>query len=233
MTEISYHHRKQRKRSAGWLWFWLTLLLIFVGIAGFIAWDVLRTRSEQQSGDVLVSQFEVDRPAVQTIQQDTYSFELPADWVEVKRFNNKYDAGITWQATAAKQDNRYLTIYLNKLPTKLPVNRMLPVESIGRSLRHGPISDNCAKYTPGGKVDANAASKARPVIAKWDEVEFICDLPKVFDNVVGTSSSEGINSVSITGPEKGTHKYFFLYTDHNIHPNYEIFLNVIESFRAK
>ena len=109
----------------------------------------------------------------------------------------------------------------------------MPVEAVGSGLRHGSVSDNCAAYTEGGSFQANDALKAKDTPAKWEEVTFLCDLPKVFDNVIGTSSKEGINIVTVVGPKAGKHSYFFVYTDHNAHPNYEIFIDVIKSFKAR
>lgn len=233
MAEQSYHHRRRRKRRAGWLWFWISLIVLILLFVGVFAWDVYRSQSQQQTGEVILSEFEIIETPKRIVDELTYTMKLPSDWEEVGRFDATNQKGVRWQSTKAKFDNRYLTVYVDVIPLSKPVNKLLPIESIGSKLRHGEISDNCAKYTPGGLVDANSALKSKPIIAKWEEVEFLCDLPKVFDNVVGTSSKDGINRVSVKGQNKGLHTYFFEYTDHNIHPDYEIFIDIIESFEAK
>ena len=58
-------------------------------------------------------------------------------------------------------------------------------------------------------------------------------LSKGFDKFIGTSSKEGINIVTVVGPKAGKHSYFFIYTDHNAHPNYEIFIDIVASFKAR
>jgi len=50
-------------------------------------------------------------------------------------------------------------------------------------------------------------------------------------DVVGTSSAEGVNTLGVSGPG-GTHKYFFVYTDHSGEPDYNTFTQALQSFEA-
>jgi hypothetical protein len=52
-------------------------------------------------------------------------------------------------------------------------------------------------------------------------------------DVVGTSSPQEINTVTVTGPSTGTHKYFFVYTDNSAEPDYTIFTDALQSFKAR
>lgn len=233
MDTHSYHHRKIHKHKRRWRWAVLAFVILVSLAGGLIAYDLYRGRSQQQTGKPKISELVVNGGPKITIDEPSFVMQLPADWREVGRVNSQTEYGITWQATKPKEDNRFITVYVDKIPRAKAYNRLLPVEAVGTSLRHGTISDNCAAYTEGGAIDANAALKAKETLAKWEEVAFMCDLPKVFDNVIGTSSKEGINLVTVSGPQGGTHKYFFIYTDHNIHPNYDIFIDSIKSFKAK
>lgn len=233
MVGSSYRYGKKRREKKRWRWAILALILVLLLIGGLIGYDVYKGRSTPQSGAAKTSELAVKGGPKIKINEPTFTLELPADWKETNRIDGEYEYSITWQATKAKADNRFMTIYIDKIPLKKSFNRLLPLAAVGSSLRHGSVSDNCAGYTEGGSQDANSALKAKDTLAKWEEVTFMCDLPKVFDNVVGTSSLEGVNIVSVTGKDAGKHKYFFLYTDHNTRPDYEIFTIIIESFKAK
>lgn len=232
MTDASYHYRKKRREKKRWRWAILAFILLILLVGGLIGYDVYKGQSKPQTGITKTSQLVVDKGPKIKITEPTFSLQLPADWKEVARVKNTAENSITWQATKAKQDNRFMTIFVDTIPRTRAFNRLLPVEAVGSALRHGRVSDNCAAYTEGGSIDANSALHAKDTLAKWEEVTFLCDLPKVFDHVVGTSSLEGINLVTVTGKESGKHSYFFTYTDHNTLENYEIFTETIESFSA-
>lgn len=233
MAELSYHYRKKRKLKKGWRWA-IAIFVLFILLGGaLIAYDIYKNQSKQQTGEAQLSQLNYDAKGPWlTVNEPTFKMQLPGDWREIRRIKNSVENSILWQSTKLKENNRYVTVYIDIIPRQLAVNKLLTVEGVGGEIRHGAISDNCAAYTNGGAIDANAALKSKVTQAKWEEVTFMCDLPKVFDNVVGTSSKEGINIVSVTGEEKGTHKYFFTYTDHNAHPNYDIFTDMLDSFSA-
>ena len=232
--DAHYHYRKKPKVKKGWRRVILLFILLLLIVGGIIGYDIYRGRSRTQTGQVKTTQLTFgNNGPKKSIDEPTFTLQLPADWKETARVNNELEHSITWQATKPKEDNRFITIYVDKIPKTKSFNRLLPLEAVGNGLRHGTVSDNCAAYTAKGSFDAKQAITAKDTPAKWEEVTFLCDLPKVFDNVVGTSSLEGINTLHVTGQMAGTHDYFFLYTDHNVRPNYEIFTQLLESFKAK
>lgn len=234
MSEQSYHYRKKRRLKKKWRWAIVVFVVLLLAIGGFIASDIYRNRSQTATGEAKVTQLTYDNKGPKlTINEPTFTLQVPGDWKEVSRMQTTEQNNITWQATKAKEDNRFMTVYIDKIPRSLAINKLLPLEAVGNKLRHGSISDNCVAYTEGGELNANSALHAKDTPAKWEEVTFMCDLPKFADNVVGTSSREGINYVSVTGKEKGKHSYFFTYTDHNIRPDYSIFIDIVSSFEAK
>ena len=233
MAELSYNYRKKRTFRKKWRVAFAVFVLLLLAIGGGIAYDIYRGQSKPQTGAANISQLTFDKTPKLKITEPTFTLQLPADWKEVNRMQTREQHNITWQATKAKEDNRFMTVYIDILPRSMAVNKLLPLETVGDKLRHGGVSDNCAAYTEGGTLDAQSAAKAKETPAKWEEVTFICDLPRVFDNVVGTSSKEGINLITVTGKEAGKHTYFFTYTDHNVRPDYTIFTDIIESFQAR
>jgi hypothetical protein len=103
---------------------------------------------------------------------------------------------------------------------------LLPIEADGDRLTIlNTVSDNCANFT-GTTVQGKKPDTAP---AKWSGVDFICDLVTYTRNVTGTGSVGTINRVNLTG-EKGSHQYFFVYTDNSSNPDYSIFTRSLQSF---
>lgn len=204
---------------------------VFGGILGFIIWDASKnsqsgqiegsSRSVQQQEDVkaAVSKTNVSEPY--------FSMELPDGWKEAGRVTTTRERSITWQSKIKKEDNRWLKLYIDVIPADTAVNRLLPIDVTGATITYRQLSDNCKNFTT-AKKDVKVPQKS-----KWQDIEFLCDLPNFVQNKVGTGTKGGLNATTITGPEKGKHKYLFVYTDHNIHPDYQLFYDMLESFKAK
>lgn len=234
MDKYHYDHRPGRHRSRQVLIALVIALLIF-GAIGTVVWqDVRKNKPGSALGNThTILQAGQDPVNRLFINEAVFSMELPGDWKELSRKNVPSEHSIAWQSTKKSQDGRSLKLYIDTIPTTLPVNRLLPLSAQGNSLSLGEISENCATFTQGGTLNVNDAAKLKETPAKWNKVDFICDLPRVNDNEVGTGSTEGINTITLTGPSLMTHKYFFMFTDHNIQSNYEIFFNALRSFKAK
>ena len=233
-VRYQYDHKPGRRRRRQVLAVAGLSALILGGVGALVLGDVRKSQSTEVSGkaqtilqanDDSVNRFRVNEPL--------FTLELPGDWKELKRQNDQTENSITWQSTRTSGDGRSLKLYIDTIPTSMAVNRLLPVSAQGSTIVPGDISENCATFTQGGTLNVYEAAKLKETPAKWNKTDFICDLPRVNDNRVGTGSAEGINSVTVTGPTKGAHKYFFLYTEHNIQPNYELLHNALRSFTAK
>jgi len=160
-----------------------------------------------------------------------FSFDLPNDWVAAGHVTTPYNE-YTWNNTSAAQGKgtRALNIYLDAIPTDMVVNRFLGLQSSGaKVVVLGTVSDNCASFTRASKGDPNAQS----VHGKWNGLDFNCDLGNYIRDVVGTGSSDGINTVSLDGPIAGKHSLFFVYTDNTPQPDYSIFTAALSSFSLK
>jgi hypothetical protein len=151
---------------------------------------------------------------------------LPSDWKFISHQTSVYDI-YTWHNTKTDPGVEQLQVYFDTIPPSLGVNRVLPVQANADELTPTTVSDTCANFT-GNKVPGSAKTPA-----KWDGINFLCDLANYERDVVGTSSSAGINTVTLTGPATGAHKLFFTYTDNGATPDFTIFTNAIQSFRLK
>jgi hypothetical protein len=161
------------------------------------------------------------------VQEPLFSVSLPVDWA--KRANKDIPAPTySWVGTAKDDVARWINIYVDAIPTTLAVNRMLPVAGNGAGLSLlANVSDNCTTFT--GAND----SKQISLPAKWQGVTFLCDTGNYIRDVVGTSSAEGINTVTLTSATHGKHRLFFTYTDNSSSPDYAIFTHALTSFRLK
>lgn len=234
MDKYHYDHRPARHRRKQILVVLAIFLLVLGGI-GYLLWQDMHknantavsggTHTILQAGQESVTRLIVNEP--------TFTMELPGDWKELGRKNEVTEHSITWQSTGKNLSGRSLKLYIDTIPSTLSVNRLLPVMVQGNGLTTGEISENCATFTKGGTMNVYDAAKLKDEPAKWNKVDFICDMSRVIDNEVGTGSTEGINTVTVAGPNQKTHKYFFLYTDHNNQSDYEILGNAVRSFKAK
>lgn len=164
--------------------------------------------------------------------EPTFTMKLPSDWKKTSEVDTTTTHSITWAGTSKDDNNRSLTIYIDTIPATMPVNQELPITVHGNQISYALISGNCSDFTPGGTEDVAQAVKLAPKASVWQGVNFICNLPRVVDNQIGTGSAAGVNTFVVTGPKSGTHKYFFLYNDRNIHSDESALYNAIESFRA-
>jgi len=168
---------------------------------------------------------------VQTFNETDFTIQLPNDWKFIVQTTGPYHF-YTWQDNAKYEENRILDLYVDTIPGTA-VNRLQPVSAEGNRLQVGKLSDDCLTFTGPPVSSAQAAQSLPNQLAKWQGINFMCDLSNYNNDAVGTSSPQGINTVTLTGPATGKHSFFFLYVDHNIQPDYTIFTNALESFRVK
>ncbi len=209
---------------------------VLLGIVGaLVLLDIRKNQSDTVAGPgKIVGQVLSDSVQRLTIDQPTYTMELPGSWKELKRVNNDVENSVSWISTTKGDDNRWITLYVDRTPPNIAVNKLLPVRVEGNRLIYGNISDNCAGFTKDGTFNAGQAVKLPPTMAKWQGIDFLCNLPRVVDNETGTGTQgDGLNTTFVTGPKSGKHRYFFVYTDRNIQAKNNVFLDAVDSFRAK
>lgn len=236
MSAPKYRHghgtSKRRPRKALFVMF--GSVIIFLILSGVVLLDLRKNQGTSIKGESrVVSQVLSGNAQGIIINEPFYSFELPSDWKETKRNENAMYDSVTWQATAKDKQNRFLTIYVDRIPTDLAINRIVTVKALGSTINYNDVSDNCANFTVGGTQDGKIVNGAKPLLTKWNKVDFMCNLAQAVDNQIGIGSEGTRNSVTVTGPTKGTHNYFMVYTDRNFQPDYTIFYEVLKSFSAK
>jgi hypothetical protein len=174
---------------------------------------------------------EIPNSETQRFDYETFAFAAPLDWKLIKHETAPYNL-YSYRSSLKNADNRYLDIYIDKIPETMAVNKAITVRPQGKQLAHGLVSENCTTLAA---APAKSASGAKPLsyTAKWDGAEFNCDNDNVMRNVVGTSAPGSVNKVTLAGPTTGSHTVFFVYTDHNATPDYSIIYNILSSFTVK
>lgn len=167
------------------------------------------------------------------INEKDFSLSLPGKWkLTQKDWDARYHAW-QWQLVDAKlAAGRWFRVYEDTIPTDYAYNYMLPVTANGGSLTIGTISGICSDFTTTAQTRTNSSGTIAAV-AKWQQISFYCDYGRQSLQTVGTSSTEAINTISLTGPSGAKHKYFFLYQDNNINPDLGILANILLTFAAK
>jgi hypothetical protein len=156
-----------------------------------------------------------------------FSFNLPIDWKKTGELTTGPYHKFSYQATLKNADNRFLDIYLDSIPADMPVNMEVAVHGNGAHLSHGEVSSNCTEFTN------PTVPKTLKVRAKWDGVDFLCDMDGTTRTIAGTSAPGTINKVSVENVGFTKHDLFFVYEDDNYNPDYGIFYNVLDSFSLK
>jgi hypothetical protein len=166
-------------------------------------------------------------PKKQLVSKPGFQMEIPEGWKETHG-TSSYTM-YSWEGTGKEDSARRVDVYMDTLPATLAVNRLLPLQAQGSGLLPtASVSDNCINFTD--KATANPQTGAAP--AKWSGVSFLCDTANTLRDVVGTGSVEGINSVGVIGASGKMHHVFFVYTDHSAQANYDVFTDMLATFKV-
>ena len=224
-------YRMGTRRKRKWvMWSLIVLGVLAVGLAGgLLVQRLLRAKTTLNQSAAVVTKVKASVVPIKTYDEASFSIDLPNDWKVGERSTAPYNV-YRWQGTSKSHNTTVLEIFQDTIPVNVPVNHVLAVVANGDQITaDGEISDNCANFTK----DTSATPGVNGVHGKWQGVDFLCDLSNTARNVVGTSSTTGINSVSVKGPTNSSHKFFFTFTDHSLSSDYTPFYNALLSFRVK
>lgn len=161
------------------------------------------------------------------VDKPEFKMELPHGWTERKVIASPTGPRYTFSAQTGEA--KVLDIYIDNPPTNLAINRAIVVSAQGSSLTHEYVSENCVNFTdPKAKSAQTGFAPAR-----WQEIDFICDMANYSRQVVGTLSRDGMNQVRTTGLSGTVRKVFMTYTDNDITPNYSVFYDILNSIQFK
>ena len=164
------------------------------------------------------------------VDQPLFTANLPYGWKFISHQTAPYNVYNYQSPTPGTQ---LLSVYIDTLPLTMAVNRVLSVQAQGDQIGHDTVSDNCVNFLTPSALNTPQAQTQKVVDARWQSVEFNCDVGNVVRDVVGTSSSGAINKVILTGSTVGPHALFFTFTDNNGTPDYTVFYGILDSFKLK
>jgi hypothetical protein len=223
-------HRVRERRSKRPLI--VTIILVTLLALAAAAWVYMDTRnsSEVTTSDQtpIVSKLTDDKD-LKVFEGPGYTLELPSDWEPGAKVSNTVLDFVEFKMGKEPKD-RKLTIYKDKLPGDLAMNKLLPVILNKNKLTPGLVSDNCSTFT--GLDVKPGAPKQEKMPSKWQDVAFICDMGNVTRNVIGTGTAEHGIQVPLTGETSGTHTYFFLFNDQNTRADATVLIDAIKTFRV-
>lgn len=219
----------QRHKPRRWLPVLLGLILLLVVIG------TLGAKYYLKSDTTLTQAQPVVRPAVlphaetyQTVKGPAFSMEVPSSWKAVTSLPASPYKIFRWQGTTVNDVQRWTDVYVDTIPDTFAVNHMTPIKANGSEISVlNDTSDNCANFTEA----AQATPKPATAPAKWSGIAFVCDIASTARDVVGTATAESGNAVGLSGAS-GSHRYFFVYTDNSVTPDYSVFSRQLKSFRA-
>jgi hypothetical protein len=223
-------NRKRNHRKATIVASSIVLFLILIALSGVtFAKQFLKPQTNIKQSSAVTTTVTASLPATKVFSEGIFTIQLPADWKLMPGELKPYDI-TRFEVLSDDANDQELDVYQDTIPLNFAVNRVLPISADGNSIMtNGAISDNCANFTKNqsGVVDSNGTP------AKWSGVNFLCDLNNNERDVIGTSSTEGVNLVHLTGTIAGAHTYFFTYTDNSIDPDFTTFYNALTSFHLK
>ena len=205
------------------------LLIIALGSLGFAVWLWIQndiTFKSPQQPDVITSTVNGIQNE-KTFDEQLFKITTPGDWELYQRSTNP--TIYYFRSTAKHIDQRTLVIYIDAQTETYAVNRVFPVTPHGKKFITGDLSDVCSNFVG----SADDSRRNQNIKAWWQKVPFVCDMGNTNRNSIGTSSKEGVNTVTLTGPETGKHAYFLIYTDHNSKPDFNLANRIISSLEAK
>lgn len=225
-----YHYRiKTKLPKRRWPLFLAVAGLVFLvgGVIIFILQNLKSNTVVTQAAPVIRKVTATSVP-VKAFEEPGFHIELPDDWKLISHLDSPYNL-YHFQGTAKANTSRILEVYQDIIPTNFMVNRVQPIEANGEHVTLvGNVSENCADFTKGPPA---AGQRGTP--AKWNGIDFLCDLNNPLRNVVGTSAIGGINKISLKSSGGQEHLFFFAYTDNSIAPDYTTFYTALSSFASK
>ena len=228
MYKLGRRHRKSHARLI------FAVVFVLLGAGAYVLKDFHpQTTASIQNAAAVTKHYDGGAAQKAHFNEANFSFDLPQSWALVTHATTPYNSW-TFQGTSGDDRNRIIMIYEDSIPLTQPVNRVLVLTPQANQLtRSDGVSDNCINYTSAAQQAAPDAVRTKIVTDRWENVNFLCDIGNYLRNVTGTSSAQGVNTVSLTSKNSGTHSFFFTYTDSTISPDYSAFYSVLDSFLLK
>jgi hypothetical protein len=215
----SHKHQRMRHRLV-----WIVIILVIAVVIFIISNLRLAPKQELHSSPSLSRKSNIAIQKRITITKPELTTTLAPTWKETSVVQTSTAPRYTFTDTA---NSRVIEFYIDNPPVHLGINQAIVVSGIGEKLAYESVSGNCVTFTDVSKADPqNGLARA-----KWQEVEFLCDVANRLRAVVGTISKDGTNQFHVQTPTGLSRKVFISYSDNNINPDYNEFYEILRSTR--
>jgi hypothetical protein len=225
--QVGQPKKPKKKRTI----FWLVFFIVLVGISAVgvqKALNLLKPHTTIAQAKPTTTHVSYSSK-LKHYDVGDFSLDLPNTWTAIPRPPGPYKS-FSWRSPDKVTDGQEMEIFEDVIPKNFAANRVLIIAGQNDRLsQQGIASDNCTKYTIGPITTGGYVG----TLAKWQGVEFLCDQANSERDTIGTSSTDGINTVTLKSQSSpATHQFFFTYTNDNAtNPDYSTFYNAISSFR--
>ncbi|MEI6237029.1 MAG: hypothetical protein WCP03_00305 [Candidatus Saccharibacteria bacterium] len=229
-----YTANKRQKKHKIFLRFIIFVVPILV-ILGILVWYVFfRDNSNSASFSKAGAEVAIVKPVYKDFTNQFFKITLPNSWADLGRKNPYSDqVYYEFQNTQKGFDNRWLRVYVDIFPLDFALNRLMPITIANNKIIPDTVSEECTTFTGAPISGANRQQTVQTWSAKYNSIDFICDMANP-RNYVGTASSTQGYATTLTNKDGSSiHKYFFVYIDHNIHPEYLTFSDALKSFETQ
>jgi hypothetical protein len=215
-----HSHKKTRRRTI-----WIGVLLVVIALVYLLLHIRITPKQEIKNAAPISQGYTGTRRQMIKVTKPEVSFELPNTWKEIPVTQTQFSPRYSFRDVSNAQ---LLDLFIDNLPQTQGINKAIVVSSSAGSIGHDAVSDNCVNFTEASKK--NPQTGLAP--AKWQEVDFICDMANHARAVVGTISKDGVNVLLVNGTTSGkTYKVFMTYTDNNITPDYSVFYDILNAMQ--
>jgi hypothetical protein len=226
-----YSADKRQKRRGIFIKF-IILMIPFFAVLALITWLVFyRDTSNSASFQKTGAEVAEVKLATKDFTNTYFKITLPTSWADNGR-QNPYSNQVYYefQNTLKNYNNRWIRIYVDVFPGDFAINRLMPVSVVNNRIVPGTLSDDCTTFT-GAPLSESGRSTAVTWEARWQNIKFICNVAAPA-NFTGTASLQEGYGITLTSKNGSSHKYFFVYIDHNAHPEYTTFSDALKSFET-
>ena len=218
----AHRHRRGQRIAIG-----VFVLLIIAGLLYWLAHLRISPTQQIKNSPSVSTAYNASETAKVNINKPEFTMELPAGWTERQVIASPTGPRYTFASPSSQ--SQVLDFYIDNPPTGMALNRAIVVDAQGNGLAYDRVSDNCITFTD--PKNKNAQTGHAP--ARWQEIDFICDMSNFSRALVGTISKDGINQVAVAGEAIGNRKVFISYTDNSISPNYGTLYDILGSIKFK
>ena len=205
----------------------LLLLLLFAALVYWLMHLRIAPTATIRNDTPVSKNYTSSQAAKVAVNKPEFTMELPGGWVERKVIASPTGPRYTFAAPTGEA--KVLDIYIDNPPTNFAINKAIVISSQGAGLTHENVSENCATFTdPKYKNPQTGFAPAR-----WQEIDFICDMANTSRQVVGTISHDGVNQLKTAGAGGTSHRIFMTYTDNDITPSYSTLYDILSSMQFK